>query len=136
MLTPEISKDQSRIDIDFVHAFLTDSYWAKGRSKEDVEQSIRNAVCYGMYMDNRQIGFARVVTDTVVFAYLMDVFIDPEYRGRGYGFELVDFILNDPALIKVQTWRLATSDAHGLYHKFGFQPLADPAKMMELKRQL
>ena len=136
MLTPEISKDQSRIDIDFVHAFLTDSYWAKGRSKEDVEQSVRNSVCYGMYMDNRQIGFARVVTDTVVFAYLMDVFIDPEFRGSGYGFELVDFILKDPALKKVQTWRLATSDAHGLYQKFGFQPLADPAKMMELKRQL
>lgn len=132
-MPPEISTDPARLDVDFIYAFLSHAYWAKDRSRETVETCIRHSLNFGVYLAGKQIGYARVVTDYAVFAYLMDVFIVEEYRGIGYSKNLVAFILAYPALQKVQTWRLATSDAHRLYQKFGFGPLAFPEKMMERK---
>ncbi|RYD52253.1 MAG: N-acetyltransferase [Sphingobacteriales bacterium] len=134
MILPECSADPCLLDVDFIHDFLRASYWAKDCSRQTVETCIRNSVNIGMYLSGTQIGYARVVTDQAVFAYLMDVFIAESYRGRGYGEQLVAFVLNYEPLRHVKTWRLATTDAHELYRKFGFQALAYPEKMMEWKR--
>ncbi len=127
----EISKDKSRLDIAYMQAFLTKAYWAKGRTIEEVRVTVENSVCYAIFLNNEQIGFARVVTDFTVFAYLMDVFIDEKHRGKSYSTALMDFIMNDHELAKVKIWRLATTDAAFLYRKFGFTPLKNPEKMME-----
>lgn len=95
---------------------------------------IDNSFNYGLYLNSEQIGFARVVSDLGQFAYLMDVFVDEKYRGKGYAKLLMKFILEDDKLKQVKIWRLATSDAHGLYKKLGFNALAHPEKMMELMR--
>lgn len=129
-----ISTDKNLLDINFVHSFLTESYWAKGRSLSVMKTCIDNSLNFGMYINNSQIGYGRIVTDYGQFAYLMDLFIDPLHRGKGYSRQLVKFILNYPQLKNVKVWRLATSDAHGLYEKFGFTPLEKPGNMMELKR--
>jgi GNAT superfamily N-acetyltransferase len=129
-----ISTDPSKLDITFIHGFLTKSYWAKGRSLAEVQTCIDNSCNFGVYLDGRQVGYARVVTDTVVFAYLMDLFIDPLYQNKGLATQLIDRILCDPELCAVKTWRLATSDAHGLYRKFGFRELEKPHNMMEFKK--
>lgn len=126
-----ISTDKDKLDISFIHKFLTNTYWAKGRTIEEVKTTIENSFCFGIYNNGKQIGFARVVTDYVVFAYIMDVFIAEEQQGKGYSSLLMDKLLNEPAFKKVKTWRLATADAHFLYEKFGFEALADPEKQME-----
>lgn len=115
-----ISTDRQRLDIDFIHAFLTSSYWAKGRSRERVVQSIEHSVPFGLYHGERQIGFARVLTDYIVLAYLADVFVVDRYRGQGLGKWLVDVVTNLPELQRVRRWLLGTRDAHGLYREFGF----------------
>lgn len=132
--TPVISTDPQKLDIPFIHQFLTKAYWAKGRTQEEVENCIRNSLNFGIYLGGKQIGFARVISDFVVFGYLMDVFIDEKFRGKGYSKMLVENILNHPKLKNLKMWRLGTSDAHGLYSQFGFKPLEFPEKMMELKR--
>ena len=101
------------------------------RAIEIVEKSIEGSLCFGVYCHEKQIGFARVITDYVVFAYLMDVFIAEEHRGKGYSSILIDAMMKEPQLQQVKIWRLATSDAHFLYEKFGFTALAHPEKMME-----
>ena len=126
-----ISTDKNKFDVPFVQNFLKDIYWAAGRTIEEVQTTIDASFCFGIYLDDQQIGFARVVTDYVVFAYLMDVFIDEKYRGKGYASVLIDAMMKEPQLQQVKIWRLATSDAHFLYEKFGFKPLAAPEKMME-----
>ncbi|WP_447635821.1 GNAT family N-acetyltransferase [Flavobacterium microcysteis] len=126
-----ISTDKDKLDISFIHKFLTNTYWAKGRTLEEVKTTIENSFCFGIYTNGKQIGFARVVTDYVVFAYIMDVFIVEEQQGKGYSSLLMDKLLNEPAFKKVKTWRLATADAHFLYEKFGFGALANPEKQME-----
>lgn len=126
-----ISTDKDKLDISFIHKFLTNTYWAKGRTLEEVKTTIENSFCFGIYTNGKQIGFARVVTDYVVFAYIMDVFIAEEQQGKGYSSLLMDKLLNEPAFKKVKTWRLATADAHFLYEKFGFEALANPEKQME-----
>lgn len=130
----EISTDPSRLDSHFIQTFLTQTYWAKGRSRETVETCIRHSLNFGVYLAGKQIGYARVVTDYAVFAYLMDVFIEEAQRSKGYGKQLVHFVLHCEALAQVQHWKLATTDAHGLYESFGFHALAHPEKNMELKR--
>jgi GNAT superfamily N-acetyltransferase len=127
----EVSTDKSRLDVSFIQNFLKDIYWAAGRTIDEVQTTIDASVCFGIYLDGRQIGFARVITDYVVFAYLMDVFITPELRGKGYSSVLIKAMMEAPSLQEVKIWRLATSDAHFLYEKFGFTPLAHPEKMME-----
>ena len=105
-------------------------YWAKGRTLNEVQTTIDHCLCYGVYLESKQIGFARVLTDYAVFAYLMDVFILPEYRDRGYSKELMRVMVNNPEL-KTCKWMLKTSDAHGLYEQFGFYNTTNPEKIME-----
>lgn len=126
-----VSTDKSKLDVPFVQDFLKDVYWAAGRTIEEVQATIDHSFCFGIYHDGKQIGFARVITDYVVFAYLMDVFIAPEHRGKGYSSLLIKAMMEEPQLQQVKIWRLATSDAHFLYEKFGFTALAHPEKMME-----
>ena len=126
-----VSTDKTKLDVPFIQQFLKDIYWAAGRTIDEVQTTIDASVCFGIYFDDQQIGFARVITDYVVFAYLMDVFIDEHHRGKGYSSILVKAIVDEPQLKEVKIWRLATSDAHYLYEKFGFTPLAHPGKMME-----
>ena len=126
-----VSTDKSQLDVPFIQNFLKDIYWAAGRTIEEVQTTIDASFCFGIYLDGKQIGFARVVTDYVVFAYLMDVFIDENHRGKGYSSILIDAMMNESQLQEVKIWRLATTDAHFLYEKFGFKALAHPEKMME-----
>lgn len=126
-----ISTDKSKLDINFIQHFLKDIYWAAGRTIEEVQTTIDASVCFGLYLDGKQIGFARVITDYVVFAYVMDVFVDENYRGKGYSSKLIEAMLNEPELKRVKIWRLATRDTHFLYEKFGFTALANPDRMME-----
>lgn len=125
-----ISQDKQKLDFDVIYTFLSAAYWSEGRSRSMVRTTIKNSICFGVYSGNNQIGFARVVSDESVFAYLMDVFILSDYQGKGYGTKLMAHILNDPKLKSVQNWLLATSDAHGLYEKFGFKALPNPNKLM------
>jgi GNAT superfamily N-acetyltransferase len=127
----EVSTDPARIDVDLVHRFLSQSaYWALGRPRETVERSIRNSLCFGVFVDSRQVGFARVVSDRAVFAYLMDVFILPAWRGQGLSKALMQAILDHPELQGLTLFLLRTSDAHGLYAQFGFEPVERPQDLM------
>ncbi len=125
-----ISTDKKKLDIDFIHQFLTRSYWAKGRTKEEVQTSIDHCLCFGVYLENKQIGFARMLTDHTVFGYLMDVFIIEEHRGKGFSKRLIKTITEHPELKPVKRWMLATHDAHGLYSKFGFKEIEHPSRWM------
>lgn len=126
-----VSTDKSKLDIPFIQNFLKDVYWAAGRTMEEVQTTIDSSFCFGIYLDEKQIGFCRVITDYVVFAYVMDVFIDENHRGKGYSSILINAMMTESKLQEVKIWRLATSDAHFLYEKFGFNSLAHPEKMME-----
>lgn len=127
----EISKDKSRLDIYLIHEFLTNTYWAKDRTRDEVKTSIEHSLCYGVYINNKQIGFARIATDYVVFAYLMDVFILTEQRGKGYSKQLMKVVNEEPLLKSCKVWMLKTSDAHKLYNQFGYSELKHPEKVME-----
>ena len=131
-----ISKNKGQLDIPFIHAFLTQSYWAKGRTAEEVKTTIENSVCYGLYKGHKQIGFARVLTDHAVFAYVMDVFVKEEERGKGYAYQLMDFIMKDKELAMVPRWMLGTRDAHSLYRKFGFSEVPNPEWVMGFKKTI
>ena len=133
MAAINISKDKALIDVSYIHQFLTKAYWSNGRTLEEVVRSMEQCTCYGVYLDKQQIGFARILTDHVVFAYIMDVFIDPEFRGKGYSKLLLDAIDIDPDLTNVQTWYLKTGDAHGLYRQYGYDELKDIGVWMERK---
>jgi len=126
-----ISTDKNKLNVPFIQNFLKDVYWAAGRTMEEVQKTIDSSFCFGIYLDEKQIGFCRVITDYVVFAYVMDVFITEEHRGKGYSSILIENMMNESELKEVKIWRLATSDAHFLYKKFGFNALATPEKMME-----
>lgn len=117
-----ISTDRGRLDLDVIHGVLSRTYWAAGRSREQVAQSIEHALPFGLYHGSTQIGFARVVTDYVVIAFLADVFILDSYRGQGLGRWLVETVTGVPELQSVRRWLLGTRDAHGLYRKVGFGP--------------
>ena len=126
-----VSTDKNKLNVPFIQNFLKDIYWTAGRTIDEVQTTIDASFCFGIYLDDEQVGFARVITDYVVFAYMMDVFIDEKYRGKGYSSILIDAMMKESKLQQVKIWRLATSDAHYLYEKFGFTPLAYPEKMME-----
>lgn len=126
-----VSTDKSKFDVPFIQNFLKEVYLAAGRTMEEVQTTIDSSFCFGIYLDDKQIGFCRVITDYVVFAYVMDVFIMEEHRGKGYSSMLINAMMTEPKLQQVKIWRLATSDAHFLYKKFGFNSLAHPEKMME-----
>lgn len=129
----EISNDKSRLDLDVIHRFLSEkSYWANKRSIEQTKIAIQNSICFGVYQGERQIGFARVVSDKATFAYIGDVFILDEFRGRGLSKKLMAAMLEHPELQGLRRWVLATKDAHGLYEQFGFSVLKFPERWMEL----
>jgi len=127
----EVSADAARLDLDLIHAFLTESYWAAGRSRAIVEKSIRNSLCFGAYVGDEQVAFARVITDEATFAYLADVFVVPEWRGRGISKRLIREVLDHPGLTGIGIL-LRTRDAHDLYRRFGFEPCKDPERFMSL----
>ncbi|MEK9162943.1 MAG: GNAT family N-acetyltransferase, partial [Chloroflexota bacterium] len=118
-----ISTDPSKIDLDAVHAYLVRSYWAEGIPREVVERSVKWSLCFGVYDDAKQIGFARVITDRATYAYIGDVYILEEYRGKGLSKWLMACIKAHPDLQSLRRWALATRDAHGLYKQFGFTEL-------------
>lgn len=129
----EINNDQSQLDINLIHRFLSEeSTWAKGIPLEKVKQSIAHSLCFGGYENGQQIAFARVVSDFATFAYLMDVFVLKEHRGRGLSRQLMAAIKAHPELQGLRRFLLASSDARGLYQKFGFQALGKPEIMMEI----
>jgi GNAT superfamily N-acetyltransferase len=127
-----IRTDVSFLQIDMIHKFLSEeSYWAKERTREQTQRAIENSLSFGVYKGEKQIGFARVVTDYATFAYIGDVFILNEFRGRGISKWLMETIVNHPDLQNLRRWILATRDAHALYEKFGFTELKVPERWME-----
>jgi GNAT superfamily N-acetyltransferase len=127
-----ISTDPSELHLSVIHGYLERSYWAAGIPEEVVRRSIENSLCFGVYRDTEQVGFARVVTDRATFAYLADVFVLEEHRGRGIGKWLVEAILSHPDLRGLRRWMLATRDAHELYRRYGFSELGRPEIFMEI----
>lgn len=129
----EISTDKSRLQIDVIQRFLSDeSYWAQSRTLEQTRTAIENSVCFGVYDADKQIGFARVISDFATFAYIGDVFVLSEYRGQGISKWLMETMLVHPDLQGLRRWILATKDAHGLYSQYGFHGLKFPERWMEL----
>jgi GNAT superfamily N-acetyltransferase len=130
-----ISTDRECLDLDVIHGFLTNCYWAKGIPREVVARSIEHALCFGIYEGSgAQVGFARVVSDFATVAYLGDVFVLESHRGRGLSKWLMECIVQHPALQTLRRWILLTRDAHGLYAQFDFTPLQTPERYMELHR--
>lgn len=130
-----ITTDQARIDLDVIHGFLTNSYWAKGIPREIVARSIEHSACFGVYDGSgAQVGFARVISDFATYAYVADVFVLESHRGRGLGKFLMECIRQHPALHGLRRWSLSTRDAHGLYEQSGFTPLKFPETSMEILR--
>lgn len=127
----EISTDRARLDVDLIHDFLSNSYWAAGRSRAAVEKSISHSLCFGAYIGREQVAFARLVTDEATFAYLADVFVVPQWRGCGISKRLIREVIDDPRLSGVSIL-LRTRDAHALYRRFGFEPSQNPERFMTL----
>ncbi len=142
-----ISTDKSKLDIKVIQDYLSNSYWARNRKLKTTKLTIKNSLCFGLYFMNspassfarraqgEQIGFGRVITDYATFAYLADVFILEEHRGKGLSKWLMEVILNYGEVQNLRRWFLATRDAHGLYEKFGFTNLREPEKIMEIFRK-
>jgi GNAT superfamily N-acetyltransferase len=127
-----ISTEPSRLDRSLVARFLAGSYWAKGIPQEVVDRSIENSLCFGLYYGQKQLGFARVITDFATFAYLADVFVVETSRGEGLGVWLMEVIMGHARLQHLRRWMLVTRDAHGLYEKFGWRSLTNPERIMEI----
>ncbi|MBL8759921.1 MAG: GNAT family N-acetyltransferase [Phycisphaerae bacterium] len=136
-----VSTDDSLLDLDVIHSFLSASYWSPGIARERLERAIRNSLNFGVYDRARprvsdpakasQVGFARVVTDRATYAYLCDVFVLESHRGRGASKRLMRAVLDHPELRGLRRFCLMTRDAHGLYGQFGFGPTPDPSRYME-----
>ena len=144
-----ISTDPRRLDLDAIHEFLTNCYWARGIPREVVSRSIEHSLCFGIYDESRaqlphpasaarpgapQVGFARVISDFATFAYLGDVFVLDAYQGRGLARWMMESIVDHPRLEGLRRWILVTRDAHGLYSKFGFRAVKAPESYMERHR--
>ncbi|MCO7226772.1 GNAT family N-acetyltransferase [Pleionea sp. CnH1-48] len=131
-MTVCISTDKKLLDVALIHQFLTQhSAWARGIDRATVEKSIAHSLCFGAYIEEQQVGFARVISDYATFANLVDVFVLDAFRGRGVSRQLMSAVVEHPELCSLRRFTLATSDAHGLYAKFGFQSLVKPATFME-----
>ena len=129
-----ISTDPSRLDLELVHRFLSEeAYWSPGVAREIVERSIEHSLNFGLYRGDKQVGFARVVTDYATFAWLADVFVLETDRQRGLGKWLVETVISHADLKTVRRWLLATGDAHTLYERFGFQPIAEHPRFMVIE---
>lgn len=131
-----VSSDPGELDLDWIHAALSErAYWALGRSRDQVERSIRNSLCFAAYTsDGRQVGIARVITDEATFAWICDVFVDESARGQGIGQALLAAIVADPRLQDLRRMVLATRDAETLYARFGFEPLRSSSRWMERRQ--
>ena len=128
-----LSTDPARLDLDVIHGFLTNCYWAKGIPREIVARSIEHSLCFGVYdVSSAQVAFARVVSDFATVAYLGDVFVLESHRGRGLSKWMMECVMQHPALQGLRRWILLTRDAHGLYSQFGFTPVKAPERYMEL----
>lgn len=127
----EINTSPENLDVNFINNFISNSYWAKGRTVDEMKICINNSLNFGVYLNHQQIGYARVVTDYFQFAYIMDLFIDDAHRGNGYSKILMKYILEFESVKKIKVWRLSTTNAQWLYEKFGFTKLAAPEKIME-----
>ncbi len=126
-----VTCDPARQDLDVIHGFLTQSYWAKGIPRDTVARSLAGSLCFALLHGGTQVGFARVISDGATIAYLGDVFILPAFRGQGLSKWLMACVTSHPNLQGMRRWILATSDAHGLYQQFGFTPLKQPDAFME-----
>ena len=133
-MTPvyEVTTDRARFDVDLIHGFLRSTYWAANLPRAVLEKSIRHALCFAVFAERKQVAFARVITDYATFAYLSDLFVVPEHRGRGVSKLLMQTILAHPELQGLRRFLLATKDAHGLYAQFDFKPLANPQDFMTI----
>jgi N-acetylglutamate synthase-like GNAT family acetyltransferase len=128
------SSDKEKLDVNYIHHYLSEeSYWAKNIPREIVQKSIDGSLCFGVYYQEKQIGFARVITDYATFGYLADVFIDKYYRGNGLSKELMKFIMKQDVIKKLRRFMLATLDAHGLYTQFGFESQEGNKRLMGIK---
>lgn len=127
-----ISTNKSLLQVDVIHGFLSNCYWAKDIPKSIVKKTLKNSLCFGVYDHGRQVGFARIVSDYATFAYLADVFILEEYRGQGLSKQLMKTIIGHPKLQGLRRWMLATRDAHGLYKQFGFEAVKNTDRLMEI----
>ena len=130
-----VSTDPGRLDVHAIHAFLVTSYWAEGILREVLERALRNSLCFGLYDgEGRQIGLARVITDGATYAYLCDVYVLPEWRGRRLGTWMMECVMAHPDLQGLRRFTLVTRDAHELYRPFGFTEIAAPGRHMEIVR--
>ncbi len=129
-----VSTDPTRLDVDAIHAFLTTAYWCEGIPRETVARSLAGSLCFGLYQADRQIGLARVITDFTTFAYLCDVYVLPEFRGRSLGHWLMEHVMAHPDLQGLRRFSLVTRDAHELYRPFGFTEVKSPERHMEIVR--
>ncbi|HRD40898.1 MAG TPA: GNAT family N-acetyltransferase [Bacteroidia bacterium] len=128
------SSDKKLLQLNVIHAYLSqESYWSQGIPEEIVRKSIEGSLCFAAYHDNKQIAFARVVTDKATFAYLADVFVIEAYRKKGVSKNLMQFIMECEEIKGIRKFMLATRDAHSLYEKYGFKSLAVPKNVMEIK---
>jgi len=130
-----VSTDKARIDVAAVHAFLATAYWSPGIPEETVRRAIHGSLCFGIYHGAEQVGFARVITDQATYAYLSDVYVLDAHRGRGLATWLMEVIMAHPALQGLRRFSLSTRDAHSLYRPFGFGPVANPDRQMEILRR-
>ncbi|QIP11476.1 GNAT family N-acetyltransferase [Spirosoma aureum] len=129
-----VSADKTKLNLDVIHRYLSqEAYWCLNIPIQIVQRSIENSLCFGVYLGDEQVGFARVVTDLATFGYLADVFILSEHRGIGLSKQLIGFIMAYPALQGLRRIMLVTRDAHGLYEQFGFQPIENPENTMFIK---
>ncbi len=125
------SSNKKDMNFDIIYKFIKNSYWGLSRTKEEQNIAMENTINFGLFHNEKQIAYARVMTDKVFFAYLLDVFVIEDYQGKGYSKLLIDKIMNFPELKAVDKWMLATKDAHSLYEKFGFTAVKSPEKLME-----
>jgi GNAT superfamily N-acetyltransferase len=126
-----VTTDASRLDIDYIHAFLTESYWARDIPRAVVARAIENSLNFGLFEGERQVGFARAITDRAWYAYIADVFVDEGHRGKGLGKLIMEAVTSHPDLQNLRRMMLGTADAHGLYRQFGFTDVDKPERWME-----
>ena len=127
-----VTTDRSRFDLEVIHGYLTRSYWAKGIPRATVARAMDRSLCFGAFEGDRQVGFARVISDLTTFAYVSDVFVVESHQGRGVGKRLIAAIMAHPELQELRRWTLFTRDAHGLYRQYGFREPRYPERLMEV----
>lgn len=134
MKNPTITHDTSKMDFDFIHGYLSRSYWSEGISKTRMKRAMESSINVGVFTDGNQVAYARVITDYATFAYLCDVFVIDAARGAGHSKTMMKYILDLPEIAGIKRFTLATKDAHGLYKQFGWAQLAQPEMYMEINK--